>query len=169
MQTEFIITHPSDLGVVGRVFVIPLPRGRALRIGGHVRAICKVGPRRYQVRMTANAQEDLARITRSTIDDVRINLADSGIEFEPLPAEVRRANLRAIEKAVDDMERCHGEALPGSLDRGDHQHYCPYIAPEFCIECLHLHNKWTLECEAIIGEVSPGDPEHCYCTGAPKR
>jgi hypothetical protein len=57
-------------GEYGHSLVIPLPRGRALRIGLKVRAWCKIGPRRYAVIASKEFVESVARFG-VTEDDLR--------------------------------------------------------------------------------------------------
>ncbi len=70
----FRLVHLGD-GDHGKSLVIPLPKGRALRVGFQWRSWCKIGPRRYHLVATRRFVDQYAEVfdrDRATVvDDLR--------------------------------------------------------------------------------------------------
>jgi len=84
VKTFWLNSFPGDFLHLGKGFVIPLPKDRALRIGANFRFHCSLGPRRYRIVMSNNAIRDYGNIMGGDENWARQNLSKmEGVDLQP--------------------------------------------------------------------------------------
>lgn len=98
----------------GKSFVIPLPRGRALRIGGYFGCWCKIGPRRYTLVLSQTFIEQWEQVFGG---DVKADFPDALIQGDLSAVKEPECDCASRDVLVKPM--------PGNDFIPDHHWDCP--------------------------------------------